>query len=131
MEEQKNDKPVESPSEVKDAISDAPVHPVGGDSGSVSSPVPTPAPSERPVTPDAPAVDPVDPVADPVAPGMNETDILHVLHAFIKKYTVATSEGAYNVFQTFTYGEMTIAFLLTCILAVMVFKWIYEVLRYG
>ncbi|PAE86663.1 hypothetical protein CHH59_21515 [Shouchella clausii] len=54
--------------------------------------------------------------------------LLDSLNEFYQNYVVETASGSFQVFQSFTYGEMAIVFLLLCILFVLVFKWIYEVL---
>lgn len=44
-------------------------------------------------------------------------------------YVVDTVSGGIQLYQSFSYGEMVISFLLLCILLVMCFKWFWEVLR--
>lgn len=51
------------------------------------------------------------------------------LNAFYHNYVVDTINGSFQVFQSFTYGEMVISFLLFAILMTMIFKWFFEVLR--
>lgn len=56
-------------------------------------------------------------------------DFLQALNEFYSDYIVQTANGSFQVFQSFSYGEMVISFLLTCILFVMLLKWFYEVIR--
>jgi hypothetical protein len=51
------------------------------------------------------------------------------LNDFYEHYIVETVDGSFQVFQSFTYGEMAISLLLVCILSVMSLKWFWEVLR--
>ncbi|MDR4436317.1 hypothetical protein [Bacillus tequilensis] len=51
------------------------------------------------------------------------------LNDFYHSYIVDTADGAFQVFQSFTYGELVISFLLFCCLLLFIFKWIWEVLR--
>ena len=51
------------------------------------------------------------------------------LNEFYHNYVVDTINGSFQVFQSFTYGEMVISFLLFAILMTMIFKWVFEVLR--
>jgi hypothetical protein len=54
---------------------------------------------------------------------------LSALNDFYNHYIVTTLHGSFQVFQSFTYGEMTISLLLFSIFLLMVFKWVYEVTR--
>lgn len=56
-------------------------------------------------------------------------DILSALNEFYHSYIVDTYNGAFQVFKSFTYGEMVISFLLFMILLIILLKWFYEVLR--
>lgn len=56
-------------------------------------------------------------------------DILSVLNEFYHSYIVDTYNGAFQVFKSFTYGEMVISFLLFMIMLIILLKWFYEVLR--
>lgn len=55
-------------------------------------------------------------------------DTLKALTDFYEFYIVDTVNGSFQVFQSFTYGEMTISFLLFSILLVLIFRWLYEVI---
>ncbi|NAW45093.1 hypothetical protein FGF76_24210 [Salmonella sp. gx-f4] len=59
----------------------------------------------------------------------NSSDFVSALKEFYSQYVVTTGHGAFQVFQSFTYGEMVISFLLLAILFFMIFRFIYEVLR--
>lgn len=51
------------------------------------------------------------------------------LNDFFQNYVVETTEGTFQVFKSFTYGEMAISFLLFTIIVLYVMKWIWEVVR--
>ncbi len=51
------------------------------------------------------------------------------LHEFFKSHLIDTPEGFLQIFQSFTYGEMVISFLLLVGILIFSFKWIWEVLR--
>lgn len=55
-------------------------------------------------------------------------DVLNALKDFYQSYIVETANGTFQVFQSFTYGEMVISFLLAIIIFLMLLKWIYEVI---
>lgn len=55
--------------------------------------------------------------------------LLETLNEFYKNYIVDTVHGSFQVFQSFTYGEMVISLLLTAIFLLMVAKWFWEVVR--
>lgn len=55
--------------------------------------------------------------------------IVQDLNDFFKSYLVETPDGFLQIFQSFTYGEMVISFLLLLLVMLFVFRWIWEVLR--
>jgi len=57
------------------------------------------------------------------------TSFENSLNEFYHNYIVETINGSFQVFQSFTYGEMVISFLLFAILMLLGFKWIWEVVR--
>jgi len=59
----------------------------------------------------------------------DSTTMKTALNEFYHNYVVDTINGSFQVFQSFTYGEMVISFLLFAILMTMIFKWVFEVLR--
>lgn len=50
------------------------------------------------------------------------------LSSFFSHYIVETSDGLIQVFQSLTYGELLISFLLMLLIVIYVLKWIYEVM---
>lgn len=56
-------------------------------------------------------------------------ELLLALKEFYQSYIVDTFNGAFQVFRSFTYGEMVIALMLFLILMVILLKWLYEVIR--
>lgn len=62
--------------------------------------------------------------------GEIDKTFLDYLLDFYQTYLVEVGDQTFQVFKSFTYGELTIVLLLMCILFVLVFKWIYEVMRY-
>lgn len=60
---------------------------------------------------------------------VSTNDTFQALADYFKSYIVDTSNGAFQVFQSFTYGEMVIIFLLTMIFALLCLKWFFEVIR--
>lgn len=52
-----------------------------------------------------------------------------VIEEYFHQYVVETVNGSFQVFQSFTYGEMVIATLLTCILFLMTLRFFFEVIR--
>jgi hypothetical protein len=56
-------------------------------------------------------------------------DFLQALNEFYHSYIVDTANGSFQIFQSFTYGEMVISLLLFSIFLLMLFKWVFEVLR--
>ena len=60
---------------------------------------------------------------------ITKEDIIYSLNEFYENHVVDTVDQSFQIFRSFTYGEMVISFLLLCILLVMTFKWIFEVLR--
>lgn len=56
-------------------------------------------------------------------------EILSAFNEFYHSYIVDTYNGAFQVFKSFTYGEMVISLLLLMILLIILLKWFYEVLR--
>ncbi|AUJ79451.1 hypothetical protein KH263_19720 (plasmid) [Bacillus velezensis] len=59
----------------------------------------------------------------------HSSGIVQALNDFYHSYVVDTAQGAFQVFRSFTYGELLISFLLFCCLLLFIFKWIWEVLR--
>lgn len=64
---------------------------------------------------------------------MNEqkqsVSIIDDLGQYFKSYLIDTPDGFLQIFQSFTYGEMVISFLLLLSVLLFTFKWIWEVLR--
>ncbi|WP_116314963.1 hypothetical protein, partial [Escherichia coli] len=58
--------------------------------------------------------------------GITKEDVIAALDEFYESYIVESVNGTFQVFQSFTYGEMVISFLLFSILLVIIFKWIFE-----
>lgn len=58
-----------------------------------------------------------------------QTEVHDGLSRFYLSHIVPLADQSVQVFQSFTYGEMLISLILLLILLVMVFKWIWEVLR--
>lgn len=56
------------------------------------------------------------------------SDDLQAFKDFYESSIVDTIEGSLQIFHSFTYGEMIIAFLLLLILLLQLFKWVWEVL---
>lgn len=54
-------------------------------------------------------------------------EVTGALTGFYKQHV----EGSIQVFHSLTLGETAIAILLAAILLVLVFKWIWEVIRYA
>lgn len=53
----------------------------------------------------------------------------NALNSFYESYIVESVNGSFQVFQSFTYGEMVISFLLASIFLLMLLKWVFEVIR--
>lgn len=51
------------------------------------------------------------------------------LDSFYRSYIVDTVSGSFQVFQSFTYGEMLISLLLFLCLALFCLKWFWEAVR--
>jgi hypothetical protein len=51
------------------------------------------------------------------------------LNEFYKNYIVDTVNGSFQIFQSFTYGELVISFLLALIVMLFILKWAWEVIR--
>lgn len=66
---------------------------------------------------------------DDTTPDENYGGFLQGLNDFYHSYVVETASGSFQVFQSFTYGEMLICILLFCGLLLFTFKWLWEVLR--
>lgn len=60
---------------------------------------------------------------------MDKQQYMDALNEFYKNYIVDTVNGSFQVFQSFTYGEMVISFLLALFILLYTFKWIWEVIR--
>lgn len=50
------------------------------------------------------------------------------LHEFYQSYIVDTVNGSFQIFQSMTYGEIIISFLLLIIIFIMILKWVYQVI---
>lgn len=59
----------------------------------------------------------------------NASEFASALNDFYKSYIIDTVNGSFQVFQSFTYGEMVISFLLAAIFLLMLLKWVFEVVR--
>lgn len=57
------------------------------------------------------------------------SDMLSALNEFYKNYIVTTADGTFQVFQSFTFGEMVIALLLLLLCVMYALKWVWESLR--
>jgi len=66
----------------------------------------------------------MNPITEP-----EKVTIIDDLHNFFKSYLIDTPDGFLQIFQSFTYGEMVISFLLLVIVLLLGFKWIWEVLQ--
>lgn len=60
---------------------------------------------------------------------VKNVSIIQDLNDFFKSHLIDTPDGFLQIFQSFTYGEMVISFLLFLIVLLFVFKWLWEVLR--
>jgi hypothetical protein len=60
---------------------------------------------------------------------VDKQQYVDALKEFYHQYIVETVHGSFQVFQSFTYGEMVISFLLALLVLLFTFKWIWEVLR--
>ena len=60
---------------------------------------------------------------------MDKQQYIDALNEFYKNYIVDTVNGSFQVFQSFTYGEMVISFLLALFIALYTLKWIWEVIK--
>ena len=58
-----------------------------------------------------------------------ETTIVNALNTFYENYLIETVDGTFQVFKSFTYGEMAICLLLVAILFTQILKMFFEVLR--
>lgn len=58
-----------------------------------------------------------------------QSDYVNALNTFYKGYVVPIANDSLQVFQSFTFGEMTIATLVLIFLLLYIFKWLWEVLR--
>lgn len=59
-----------------------------------------------------------------------KNEIVEGLNTFYASHVIETKEQTLQIFRSFTYGEMVIAYLLLLILLVMIFKWVWEVLAW-
>ena len=57
-----------------------------------------------------------------------EFDFTEDLKEFYKHYILETPDGLIQIFQSMTYGEMMISFLLLVLIVLYVMRWIYDVL---
>lgn len=55
--------------------------------------------------------------------------IKQALEEFYNSYVVETANGTFTVIRSMTYGEMVISFLLLNILLLMLFRWLWSVIR--
>lgn len=60
---------------------------------------------------------------------MENQQYIDALNEFYQQYVVDTVNGSFQVFQSFTYGEMVISFLLATLVTLYTLKWIWEVIR--
>lgn len=60
---------------------------------------------------------------------MDTQSYVDALNQFYKNYIVETVNGSFQVFQSFTYGEMVISLLLTVLVLLYGLKWFWEVVR--
>lgn len=60
---------------------------------------------------------------------MDKQQYIDALNDFYQHYIVETVNGSFQVFQSFTYGEMVISFLLALLVSLYTLKWIWEVIR--
>lgn len=60
---------------------------------------------------------------------MDKNNYIDGLKEFYQNYIVETSNGAFQVFQSFTYGELVISFLLLAMVLLFALKWLWEVIR--
>jgi hypothetical protein len=56
-------------------------------------------------------------------------ELYKTISEIMPNYLVQTKNGSFAVFQTLTYGDMLISFLLLLILLVLTFNWIWSLLR--
>ena len=57
-----------------------------------------------------------------------ELDFTEDLKEFYKHYILETPDGVIQVFQSLTYGEMLISFLLLVMIALYLLRWVFDVL---
>ena len=57
-----------------------------------------------------------------------EFDFTEDLKEFYKHYILETPDGVIQVFQSLTYGEMLISFLLLFLIVLYLLRWIFDVL---
>ena len=57
-----------------------------------------------------------------------EFDFTEDLKEFYKHYILETPDGVIQVFQSLTYGEMLISFLLLVMIALYLLRWVFDVL---
>jgi hypothetical protein len=60
---------------------------------------------------------------------VDSTAVTQGLQDFYKTYIVTATDQTIQVFQSFSYGEMTISALVLTFLFVYMAKWCWEVLR--
>jgi hypothetical protein len=58
---------------------------------------------------------------------MDKQQFVDALNEFYRQYIVETANGSFQVFQSFTYGEMVISFLLFTLVVLYSLKWFWEV----
>lgn len=59
---------------------------------------------------------------------MDKQQYIDAMNDFYRQYIVDTVNGSFQVFQSFTYGEMVISFLLALLVSMFALKWFWEVI---
>lgn len=70
------------------------------------------------------------PAPDPIIYDIKK-DVLNALNDWYDLHIKVHVEGSIQIFHSLTLGEAAICILLAAILLIMIFKWIWEVLRYA
>lgn len=55
--------------------------------------------------------------------------VVQAMEDFYNSYVVESANGAFTVMRSMTYGDMVISFLLLNILLLLLFRWIWSVIR--
>lgn len=58
-----------------------------------------------------------------------KSDFVDALNSFYDSYVVETVDGTFQIFRSFTYGEITISLLLFSFICLFTMKWLWEVFR--